>query len=280
MKTKKINKKYTLFRPKILSRHSSHKMLRTLLDFNPFRSVVRLGSETIPKRNEERIQINTPQAVRNSASKLLMKECFTRAGVKTAEWWQTAGDTFRNMNTHHVNTTQNLPYPIVAKSLYGSRGRGNYKLDNQVALEAWMYNKTLSGYIFEKFIPYSREYRLHVTKDGCFYTCRKLLRNDAPEGTWQRHDDVCVWILEENPSFKKPNNWNTIVQDCVTALNSLDLDIGAFDVMVQGSCKGLERDDPKWIICESCSAPSFGTITQEKYIKEINKLLTEKYNNK
>ena len=44
----------------------------------------------------------------------------------------------------------------------------------------------------------TREYRLHVTKFGCFYTCRKLVKNDAPEDTWQKHDDVCNWVFEEN----------------------------------------------------------------------------------
>lgn len=212
-----------------------------------------------------------------------MKQCFTRAGVKTAQWWKPMilhgalichvnGIVSNNVNDTIIDET-NLPYPIIAKSHHGSRGEGNTKLDNQAALVAWMRGKNLSGYIFEKFMPYSREYRLHVTQEGCFYTCRKLVRSDAPEGTWQRHDDVCVWILETNNSFKKPNNWDAIVQDCVNAQRALGLDICAFDVMVQGSREGRERTNPEWIICESCSAPSFGEITSQKYIEQINRML-------
>ena len=79
-------KKYKLFRPLILSRHPSHSILRAknqTLPLLPFRSVIRLGSTT---ESDGRLEINTAQAVKNSASKLLMKQKFTEAGVKTAQW--------------------------------------------------------------------------------------------------------------------------------------------------------------------------------------------------
>jgi len=271
---KKINK-YTMFRPVVFTRHPSHSPLRTKLPLMPFRSVIRLGSTTAHQR--DRIECNTAAGVKNSASKLLMKLCFTRVGAKTAKWW-----TCNNINQFKIaggldqTHISDLPYPIIAKSLHGSRGVGNFKLDTQGALEQWMVGKTLSNYIFEEFVKMSREYRLHITQDGCFYACRKLLRNDVPDNTWQRHDDVCVWIVEENPSFKKPRNWNLIVADCIKAQKSLGLDICAFDVMVQGAKDGVEREDPEWIICESCSAPSFGEITTMKYIQEIPKILKKK----
>lgn len=284
MITKKINsakkvikKPLTRFRPLILSRHPSHNILRSNLPLMPFRSVIRLGSTTF-KNDKPRLEINTVQAVKNSSSKLLMKQCFEEAEVKTAKWFIYGG---QHMFMEDGNLSgasipiQHLPYPIVAKSHYGSRGEGNTKLNNQQELETWMRGKTLSNYIFEKLYTYSKEYRLHVTNDGCFYTCRKLVKNDAPKDTWQRHDDVCTWIVEENPKFMKPNNWNLIVADCIKAKNALGLDICAFDVMTQGSSK----ENPEWIICESCSAPSFGTITGQKYIEQIPKLLINKKNN-
>jgi hypothetical protein len=166
-----------------------------------------------------------------------------------------------------------LPYPIIAKSHYGSRGVGNTKLDNQQALESWIQGKTLSNYIFEKFQPLGREYRLHISKFGCFYACRKLLKSDAPENTWQYHDDVVTWALESNPSFKKPNNWDDIVADCVKAQQALELDICAFDVIVSLPNK---KGDVDWLIVESASAPSFGDITLQKYLIEIPKIINSK----
>ena len=284
-------KKYKLFRSLILSRHPSHSILRAknqTLPLLPFRSVIRLGSTTV---SDGRLEINTTEAVKNSASKLLMKRKFPEAGVKTAEWFVYCnnGDYPHNMcnmsNGFHYDegdykSFNALPYPIVAKSHFGSRGVGNTKFNTKEELEAWLPNKNLNNYIFEEFVKMTREYRLHVTKFGCFYTCRKLVKNDAPEGTWQKHDDVCNWVLEENPSFKKPKNWDDIVADCVKAKDALGLDICAFDVGVQGAKDGVERENPEWIIFESCSAPSFGAITGQEYIKILPKLLIDKYNNK
>ena len=282
----KLKKKYKLYYPMVCSRHPSHSILRAknqTLPLLPFRSVIRLGSST---ESDGRLEINTTEAVKNSASKLLMKQKFTEAGVKTANWY-----TFSNYlfypngdltlgGTDQTRGIETIEYPIVAKSLFGSRGIGNTKINNQEELEAWLLGKNLNNYIFEPFCKMTREYRLHVTKFGCFYTCRKLVKNDAPEDTWQKHDDVCNWVLEENPSFKKPKNWDAIVADCIKAKDALGLDICAFDVGVQGAKDGVERENPEWVIFESCSAPSFGAVTGQKYIEILPKLLIDKYNNK
>ena len=276
-------KKYKLFRPLILSRHPSHSILRAknqTLPLLPFRSVIRLGSTTV---SDGRLEINTTEAVKNSASKLLMKQKFTEAGVKTARW-MCASEYYFNEQGLVSGIVEGgeyvLNYPVVAKSHFGSRGIGNTKFNNKEELEAWLPNKNLNNYIFEAFCKMTREYRLHVTKFGCFYTCRKLVKNDAPEDTWQKHDDVCNWVLEENPSFKKPKNWDAIVADCIKAKDALGLDICAFDVGVQGAKDGVERENPEWVIFESVSAPSFGAVTGQKYIEILPKLLIDKYNNK
>lgn len=293
MLVKKKQSKLTKFKPLILSRHPSHDILRHELPLMPFRSILRLGSTTtvqqayskrkVPleaSKLAEIIELNTVEAIKNSASKLLMKQKFTEAGVKTADWYISitstlfVGKRLSDDGTDKEIEIEELPYPIVAKSHYGSRGVGNYKLDSKEELEVWLVGKNLNNYIFEKFSTFSKEYRIHVTDEGCFYTCRKLLKNDAPEGTWQLHDDgTVVWILEENPSFKKPNNWNLIVEDCIKAKNALGLDICSFDVMTQGSSK----ENPDWIIIESQSAPSFGELTAQKYIEIIPKVLINKY---
>lgn len=289
---KKLTKKVstlTSFRPMIRSRHPSHDVLRKNLPLLPFRSVVRLGSTTTITDGKQRVECNTVQSVKNSASKLLMKQCFTRVGVKTADWY--SYDQYGNQGLKFIEhnygelgqvgrNISELPYPIICKSLHGSRGEGNSLVKNQQELETFMRGKTLSNYIFEKYYTYSREYRIHVTNEGCFYTCRKMLKNGTPENLkFQRHDDNCVWILETNPSFNKPVNWNEIVDDCVKALNSLGLDIGAFDVKVQSAKdqKGRNRTKCEYIIIESCSAPSFGDITAQKYIEQIPKILKRKY---
>lgn len=264
----------TRFRPLILSRHPTHDKLRLvhkLLPALPFRSVIRLGSSTIPDDNDQRIELNTVEAVKNSANKLLMKECFAIAEVKTANWSLGYDEEARN----------NLGFPIIAKHIFGSRGRGNYKLDNQEQLDAWLVGKDLNKYIFEKFYNYSREYRLHVSENGCFYTNRKMLKNDTPEDQrWYRNDSNSNWWLETNEGFDKPVNWDSVVEESVKALKAVGLDFGAVDLRIQSKLDkhGSVRENPEFIVVEINSAPSFGEGTLACYLEELPKLLINKYN--
>lgn len=269
----------------VRSRHPSHSILRVSLPKLPFKAVVRLGSTTELENTVEKggriVEINTTEAIKNSASKLNMKLCFTEGEVKTADWYVFKNNQIlqKKIEQEVPVSIENLPFPLIGKSLLGSRGVGNTLLKDAAALKQWMQNRNLREYILEKYYTYSREYRLHVTADGCFYTCRKMLKRDTPEDKkFQRHDDNCVWILEDNPSFDKPVNWNDIVNDCVKALQSLGLDIAAFDVKVQSAktSKGEQRKNPEWIIIESCSAPSFGNVTSERYTEIIPILATKK----
>ena len=284
MKTKKKLQKFTLFRPKIRSRHSSHSPLRTSLSLLPFRSVVRLGSTTKLRDNYQRVECNTIEAIKTSASKLRMKLAFLKAGISTALWGEATTADIINDGAIQFNTDKNgcegLEYPIVAKHIYGSRGTGNYLLKTKAELEAWLVGKNLSNYIFEKFYDYSREYRLHVTKDGCFYTCRKMLKNDTPENKrWFRNDSNSTWILESNPAFDKPVNWASIVTESVKALKAVGLDIGAIDVKVQSAKKknGTPRENPKFIILETNSAPSLKNVGLARYLFQIPIILKQKY---
>lgn len=267
----KPKKVFTGYRTLVLTRHPSHQPLRTQLSKLPYRSLVRLGSETV-KVDKPRIEINSVQAVKNSASKLLMKRCFTQADVKTAEWFQ--GTTQNEL----INWAGDR-YPIIAKPIKGSRGNGICLIKSQEELTSWLSAHTISNYVIEKYYNYTREYRLHVTKDGCFYTCRKMLKSDIPENKRHiRNDSTCSWFLESNAQFNKPANWQTIIDECVKALKAVGLDIGAFDVRVQSEKdkKGNTRKNVEFIIIESGSAPSFGEQTLQKYLVEIPRLIKEK----
>ena len=298
--TKKPTKKsYSLFRPMILSRHPSHSILRShkkTLKCLPYQSVIRFGSTTeVPDtiaKGGKRIEINTVQAIKNSANKFLMKNYFSAGGVKTAPWFIFTNQGFQSLgletdiDEEYLNI-ENLPYPIVAKNHYGSGGKGNTLIKSQEELSAWMLGKTMSNYIFEKFINYALEYRLHITKDGCFYTCRKALKKDCPDDQkWRHHDDTCVWFLEDNENFMKPNSWKDIINDCVNALKEIGADILSFDVKVQSSkdSENKNREYQNYILLECNSASSMNNDTDEisvcaqKYINILPILIIEKGN--
>ena len=275
-------KKYTLFRPMILSRHPSHDILRLKhkkIAALPYRSVIRFGSSTevedTTAKGGNRIEINTVDAIKISANKLLMKQKFTEAGVRTANWRQHCP----------IEGLTDLEFPIVAKAHYGSKGKGNTLLKTHEEYLEWTSGKNLSNYIFEKFMNFGHEFRLHVTEDGCFYTCRKALKQDVPEDQkWRRHDDICVWFLETNENFHKPNSWNDIVSDCVKALKAVGADLLSFDVRVQTprDKDGNSRPYQEYILleCNSASSMDNGTgevsVCAQKYIDEIPKIIIRK----
>lgn len=260
------------FRPQIRSRHPSHSPLRTRLGLLPFRALVRFGSTTDVEDNLKRIELNTPDAIRNSSNKLLMKQCFREGKVKTADW---------TTNPDEVNKiTENWKYMIVAKSHFGSRGEGNTLIKSQTEFSNWLRGKTISNFIFEKFYNYTREYRLHINEEGCFYTCRKMLKSDAPEdASWFRNDSNCIWYVESNSKFDKPVNWDNVVAQSVKALKSVGLDFGAVDLRIQSAKdnKGSVRKDPDFIVVEINSAPSFGELTLDKYLEVIPLMLKKKF---
>lgn len=270
---KKAKKVLTSFRPMVRSRHKTHNPLRTLLGFLPFRSVVRLGS-TWKGDGKERVECNTVDAVKTSSNKRLMKMAFDKLGVKCAQWVRAAA--------YNPSVDFGGKFPIVAKSHFGSRGKGNTFIKSLAEWNTWKAKHDLDNYIVEKFYDYSREYRLHVTKDGCFYTCRKALKTVTPEADrWYRNDSNCTWFVETNPKFDKPVNWSAIVAESVKALNAVGLDVGAIDVKVQKAvdAKGVKRTNPEFIILETNSAPSHGeagSIVRTKYQEIIPKILKAK----
>lgn len=283
MKTKKP--KYTHFRPVVFSRHPSHDVLRRKnkkLPLLPFRAVVRFGSVT--EHTKDRVECNTIEGVKNSMSKLRMKRCFIDNEVESPDYYtydRNTGKLYQAIKGEEDKAVslEDLEYPIIAKRIFGSRGRGMEKLDNQEALDEFIDKEFDQGnrtrYYFESYKNYTKEYRLHVTEDGCFYTNRKMLKSDTPEeDRYFRNDSNSVWYLESNEKFDKPGNWQEIVDECVKSLKAVKLDIGACDVRVSKTKDGKA----KFAIIEINSAPSFGDITEEKYIEQIPLVLKRKAN--
>lgn len=236
----------------------------------PIPVVYRMGSTTplnkifkkrIPKRY---LEINSVQACRISGDKYLMKKRFNHARIKSASWFIINRNDHNNQRIRYYLNKWNS---IIVKRYNSSKGNGIYLIKN---IEDYLnFRKTIKAenyhiedFIFERYYTYTKEYRIHVTKDKCFYACRKMLIENAQD-RWHRHGNNSVFIYEENPKFDKPKNWDEIVNECINALKALGLDIAAFDVKV--SKKG------DFIIMESNSAPALG----ERGIQEYTKIIKE-----
>lgn len=262
------------FRPQIRTRNYTADPLRGNLGEFDMRAIVRLGSRTsiaeaYPKMIPGRpvIEINTAESCHNSGDKILMKQCFDAAGVKTARW--------ANMSVVESANLWDHGYPAIIKHKNSCKGNGIYFIESEDNLQDFLINNNRINHIIEEYKGFQKEYRLHITEDGCFYTCRKMLKSDATD-RWHRHDSNSVWILEDNPLFEKPKNWDDIVAECVKALNAVGLTIGACDVKVQSEKGRGEGFIPDFIILEINSAASLGSITLEKYKEELPKIINKK----
>lgn len=274
-------RKPTHFFLRILSRHPSSKGIRDKILIKGVKAVYRHGSTT---NGNFEYEINSVESVKQSADKLLMKQAFDKAEIKHALWFHLGSEIFTTKVKEwaeflkKANFGKNEDY-IIVKQRWGSRGTGNYLIKNIVELDKFLKEKksSLSNYIAEEYKKYSVEYRIHASEHGYFYSCRKVLKNNTPkEERFQRHDDNCSWLVETNPAFNKPSNWNEIVDDCSKAIKALGADVLAFDIKCT-SIKDKKDKKCKYIIIESCSAPSFGEITTQKYITEIPKIINKKY---
>lgn len=258
------------FKPKVLSRHPSHKELRKMLKkhISSKLIILRLGSLTIVNSGTE---INTIDGVKNSSDKLKMKKCFDNYNVTTAKW------------TNNISDAENLKFPIIAKHRFGSRGTGNYKIESIEELNSWKNGKNLKMYIFEEYVPYSKEYRIYCTDNEILAMARKMLRN-GENGT-QRHLDNSNFVYEyipdedgnltqdKNEQFQTPSNIEDIKKQACLAIKSVGLQIGCIDLKVQyNSVNGIRREYPKFIVIETNSAPSCGKVLTKilyNYVKNF-----------
>lgn len=279
--TNKIIKKPTSFFLRILSRHPSIAPFRdNPLLIRKIKAVYRHGSTT---NGDFDYEINSVDSVKTSADKKLMKEAFDKAEIRHAPWihlkkYSTDKKVFDDFLTK-LEFGKDKESWVIIKNRYGSRGTGNTLARTQVELDSFIKSKqnSLDNYIMEEYKNYTVEYRIHVTEDEYFYTCRKMLKSDTPkEKRFQRHDDNCEWFLETNPKFNKPENWSDIVEDCKKAVKSIGADVLAFDVKCT-SIKESKDKKCKYIIIESCSAPSMGLVTIEKYKEQLPKIIYKKY---
>jgi len=265
---------------KIRTKNHTAQPLKNLIEVNK-RTVFRLGSitpteEIFPRGvalNKPIIEINTVEACHNSGDKILMKECFDKLSVKSAPWCKLDNEIDEGyVDIMSIKYGLELHFPAIIKHKNSCKGEGIFLVNDQEELDSFIAEKSTNNYIIEKYYNYSKEYRLHVTKDGCFYTCRKMLKEDAEE-RWHRHDMNSVWIVEENPLFEKPSNWDLIVEESVKAMKSLGLDICSVDLKVQSEKNHDRNGNPEFIILECNSASSMGEITLVKYEEQLRKML-------
>ena len=259
---------------RVLSRHPSHQFLRRKIKTDR-KVLLRMGSSTVIKNEEDYLVINSTESILNASNKLVMKKLFKENNIESPGFIEI------DKGTRYEEVVNTIGSKFLAKRSFRSRAKGMILITNEKEFNSFMdkhirnnsYNKK-NPYYLERFVSHVKEYRIHVAGDNCFYSCRKMLKSDA-DNRWLRNNSNCVWYLESNPLFDKPESWEAIKNQCVLSLKSLKLDLGSVDIKVNKNGQA--------VILEVNSASSMNnkdSIVLQKYLEVIPSIIKKKLTNK
>lgn len=224
------------------------------------RIVLRFGSSKEHNTSGYKV-LNSIEGVKISSDKRKSARIMDQAEVHHAEWI-CSSDKNKLMDFYREHGV------VICKRYNSCKGNGIYYIDSEDKMINWIdeHDNELNKFVIEKYYNFNREYRFHVDRvHGIFYGCRKLLKNDSEE-TWHRHDSNSVWILPENPKFKKPVFIDEIEADCMKYMELAGIDICAFDI---------KSNNDSFIILESNTAPCLGPRGIEMYKNHLLKYYNE-----
>lgn len=208
--------------------------------------VIRLGGT---KNYEDYpIQVNSAESIKNSIDKLQQKKLLIKAGIKTLPLikWEEAD------------------YPFVVKGIVRSCGNSVFVTNNNREFKK-ATEKLKDKYIIEPLFKATGEYRLHCTRTENFFSVKKIKRN--PE-------DIIITSKNHfnKRDFVKPRLYKEMQQECIKAMNVLNLDIACFDVMYNSS----NPDKHDFTIAEANTNPELLANTFEAYKTALIDIINKK----
>lgn len=150
--------------------------------------------------------VNLRRAISTATDKLETLENLERAGVPVPDYSTRHGD---------------LSYPMLARDSSGMQGRDIVPIVQRQDLEA----QNVSAEFFTEYVPTKLEYRVHVVDGEIVKTSQKVLENEEDYDPFVRN-------YETGYRFKNPRTRHPGIQQAVAAVNSLDLDFGAVDMVI------------------------------------------------
>jgi len=269
----------------VLSEFDSHKKrLKNQIE-SPHPAILRMGY--VGAYNEEKhIVLNTSKSIYLCSDKINSKKLFLKNSISTPMgyniYWKKKEE--KDNSTHFVFEIVNfagikltydnfLQQPKIAKLSHRKAGRGMVLLENKhqiISFLKLLTDKIIDDdYYFESYLPYEREFRIHVCALGCIHAAEK--ENDIRYTKLQ-------WCMESNSCefhtiFKRPSCWPYIIEECQRVLTLLKLDVGGFDIRVN-------KRGNMFTLIECNSGPSISNASADKYKYWIPKLIEHKIKNK
>ena len=124
---------------------------------------------------------------------------------------------------------------------------------------------------FIKYIPKRNEFRFHIMDRKVIRVSQKVRKTELEEG--ESYDDQC-WSHNKGWRFRGLRLDNPLItedlkRESIRSLEALGMDFGAVDI--------IEDEDGKPFVLEINSAPGLEGTTLDIYVRELRKLIMEKY---
>jgi len=202
--------------------------------------VINWGSSKSPKWNYEGI-INSPAAVRISANKLRTLVCLRDHHVQTVPFTTTKSE------------TQGWNRIVCRAVLEGHSGEGITIMRQGEALP--------DVPVYTKFIPRSREYRVHVFRGEIIDYAKKVKRIDGRIVSNAQSDDMIRSAALGWEFIRAVTRRPSVEELAKQAVSALGLDFGAVDILRdrEGNCYVLEVG----------TAPGLSNLGLEAYANAI-----------
>lgn len=212
-----------------------------------FSVVVRLGG-SMPY-NDYQIHVNSAESVKNSINKLIQKNLLIKAGLPV------------------LPILNEVNYPCVLKGIVRSGGLSVFVINNEKEYNQYSA-KLNNNFTIEPLFNTTSEYRLHCTRKEVFFEVKKVKR--------VKEDVIITRDNHFNKrDFLKPRLWAKIKEDCLKAINVLDLDICCFDVIYDSSNNAKHT----YAICEANTNPELLHNTYLAYVKALDDIIASKIQN-
>lgn len=237
---------------RVFSPNHSCAPLRNIV-FNK-RILFRFGSTTPLVSKYKYLEINSIEGVIASSNKITMKKVFDKLNIHHSKW-------INSTNKQLIVNFFDKYKMLIAKHKRSSQGKDIYYIDTLEKLQELLNTVDLKDFVFEEYNFFPSEYRMHVDRDyGCFYACKKILKEDA-DVEWHKHANNSVFVRVKEDTIL-PDCWNSIIEDCQKICQDMNMNILCFDILC---C------NDSFIIVETNSAPALADFGLTYYANHIQK---------
>lgn len=196
--------------------------------------LLRWGTREPLETDGTSIVYNKATAIKNATNKALSREIFLGNNVPIP----------RFVTPNNIDT---INLPVIARPFVHSKGKNLYVLNSP---EEFLNHYNTDKYYYSEFIDKEREFRVHVGHSKVIVLMEKLKPEDDNQIAWNRAQAGTEPFENIRWNQADEENLKPIMVAGIEAVNALELDCGAADVMLK---------DGKAYVLEVNTAPTLNS---------------------